>query len=169
MSDEPDAIDDCFESIEDAVASWVKSAGPMDEITVWVTPSKSFRIKLPRCNVPKFLVMRLVHDKSTGQYFARALNWPFLVKCCDVPKAFGLPVEERVIRRLVIAGFVRGVRFTPKCSWVDLQSLHDHMTACSGPDGELFWTPERRDRFREAIALDRRGTPRPTKKDVERN
>ena len=147
-----------FDSVEEAFASWVKDAGGVERRSVWVTPAQSVVCLLPKQAPPSILVSRLLRDPATDQYFAKAMNWPFLMRLTNLPRRLRLPFEERVIRRLIIAGFVKGAVLTPGCYLVDVESLDAHLRAVSGEDGLLFWTPQRRERYREAINLDRRGS-----------
>jgi len=61
-------------------------------------------------------------------------------------------------------GSVKGCRVTMHVHLVDVESLWEHLQNTSGPDGEGFWTPERRALYAEAVSVIRprqRQTPRP--------
>lgn len=162
-----------FVEFEDAVASWVQDAGGVEPMNIWITPKAAISVKLPTKRPPRVLVGRLMKDANTGLYFFKPLNWPFLMKARELPRRLGLPFSERVIARLVYAGFVKGCRVTMHVHLVDVESLWEHLQNTSGPDGEGFWTPERRALYAEAVSVIRRGSDkrrdRPTKEEREKN
>lgn len=158
MNEEPTAIDDAFDSIDQVFAAWVAEAGGRVESNVWLTPQSRVKLMLPKARTPQILVSRLLRDKSTGQYMARAMNWPFLLKLKGTCRRLALPICDRTVKRLILAGFVRGAQITNGIWLVDVESLHDHLMATSGPDADLFWTPARKARYSEVISRDRRGS-----------
>jgi hypothetical protein len=142
-----------FDSYEDAVASWVAEASATEEISVWVAPSHRIKVKIPKDKPPSILIGRLLRDEETGKFWFKPMNWPFLIRTVDAPRRLGLPFEHRVLLRLIHAGFVKGCRITTYLHLVDVESLWQHMQNTSGVDGELWWTPHRRELFAEAVSV----------------
>lgn len=158
---------DEYETLDEAVAAWVKAAEGTQEVRVWLSPGTPTLVKLPRKQMPSILVGRLL-TTNRNDYFFRPMNWPFLMRAHHLPQRLGICVSDRTVRRLAMAGFVKAVFLAPGCMLIDLQSLYDHMQASSGEDGAWWWTPERVARYREAVSIDRRGTRPPAKHDKDK-
>lgn len=164
MSQTPDVP--VYDNFEDAVASWVQDACAMEPVSVWLTPKVKFSVKLPQGQPPSVLVGRLVKDAETGKFWFLPMAWPFLMRLSEVPRRLGLPINERILSRLIYAGLVKGCRISHSHHLVDIGSLWEHLQATSGPDGESFWTPDRKERYSEAVSVIRRGSNKRRAKPV---
>lgn len=97
-----------------------------------------------------FGVMQLVPDGQSGRYIPRIKVWGESVRMkLDMSADLGLEgMSGRTIRRLAHAGFVHITAAGPQQSYLDLQSLAEHLEAARDPE---FWNPERRRRYSLAV------------------
>lgn len=126
---------------------WAREAALEPARPRWVTPGVQRHLRVPQMRPPRYLAVR---DGEDGE--EECFGWPCLVKHSpDLPLALGLDIDHQTLLRLVKAGFVRCVRPTPALYLLDLESLHDFLTAVSDSD---FWTRERRQRWQETRQSD---------------
>ncbi len=142
-----------FADRDEAVAAWIEHAGPLQEVSVWVTPEQSFKVKLPMSRPPVFIPFKLVRVPDSNQFLARPMNWPWLVRLSQAKPFLGEAFSEKVIARLGEAGLVRVCKLTPNTRLVDLESLYQHLMATMGAEGSGFWTPHRRALYHEAAGI----------------
>ena len=68
------------------------------------------------------------------------------VRVTDAERVSGIPYLT--LRRLISAGFCKGSQPSPGNVLIDLHSYFDHVDACKDPE---FWTPARREKYRQAL------------------
>jgi hypothetical protein len=69
-----------------------------------------------------------------------------MVRVTDAERVTGLPYLT--LRRLIIAGFVKGAQLTPGNVLIDLHSFYEHVEKCKDPE---FWNKERREAYAAAL------------------
>jgi len=142
-----------FADRDEAIIAWIEHAGPMEERDVWVTPTQSFRLKLPLLHPPKFVPFKLMREPGPSRFLARPMNWPWLVRLSQCRPFLGNAYSEKVIARLGEAGMVRVCKLTPTTRLVDLETLYEHLLNTSGEAGTEFWTDHRKALYHEAAGI----------------
>ena len=103
--------------------------------------------------LPKYVVCRLA-KQSNGSYALIPESWHQMVPLTrTLHKELGLNCSYRTLYNLVRAGFVRGSMPTSGLTLIDLASVAEHLRNCEvSEDKPLFWTKDRKDRYRWAAA-----------------
>jgi hypothetical protein len=147
-----------YDDLDDAISAYIADATAVEPVNVWLSPTVKFVVKIPTHKPPRVVVATMVKDPQSNQFFMRPMNWPFLMRHWKLPERLGLPFDEKTLRRLAIAGFVKAVWLAPSTLLIDVESLWEHMQSTSGEDGFLWWTADRRARYQEAVSMTRNGS-----------
>lgn len=122
----------------------------MVAVRVEVSPGKVATMNLPRHKIGKFGLTKIILTADgTPQIVWK--SWHTKVRITrDLPRQLGLPVDVETLRCLYNAGIVKGTKFSPAVTMIDLDSLAEHLEAASGEKAREYWAGWRSEAYGEA-------------------
>lgn len=118
---------------------------------VELAPGQETEVPIPREAVPRYGMVQLMRQ-SDGTYIPILKTWSETIRLREsTPHDLGLDVSYMTLKRLIVAGFIKGRLIAPDTCLVDLASLYEHVENCSDFD---FWNEERRAEYRSPASKD---------------
>lgn len=119
--------------------------------TVEIAPGNETEVSIPRSSVPRYGFVQLMRQ-SDGTYIPILKTWSETIRLREsTPTDLGLDISYMTLKRLIVAGFIRGRLIAPDTCLLDLASLYEHIEGCR--DFE-FWTEENRANYRSPASKD---------------
>jgi hypothetical protein len=119
--------------------------------TVEIAPGQETDVSVPRSAVPQYGFVKLMRQ-GDGSYLPVLKTWSETIRLREsTPTDLGLDISYMTLKRLIVAGFIRGRLIAPDTCLLDLASLYEHIERCQ--DFE-FWTEENRAEYRSPASKD---------------